>query len=91
MRQKTVTVSGTVHRGEPAVTPCGIITPETRTQSGLRGDSRYRLFFGDQTEDEVELTSEEPITVTGYIKEVTNWGNTYWDERAIFVTHIERG
>lgn len=67
-----------------AVSQCGLITPETKTQAGLRtltSDNHYRLFFGDQTASEVEqLQAHDQVKVKGYIKD-----NDYG---AIFVTSI---
>lgn len=92
MGQKSITVTGTLVEASPAVTPCGLITPETRTQAGMSGEAFHRLFFGDQTQEQEALTPGAGVTVTGYIKELQDArGERYWDESAIFVTHITQG
>lgn len=55
-----------------AVELCGIITPETRTQTSLRqlDGTMWRVFFGDQTEGDYPVGSllNQTLSLEGYTK-----------------------
>lgn len=86
-----------------ALGPCGLITPETRMQAGLRreGQGRLRVFFGDQTDPtSMELIKKlaamadgSPIEVEleGYFKVVQNWPDRppLLDDGALFVRRVD--
>lgn len=80
---------------------CGIITPETQLQAGLRitetQDEPRRLFFGEQTNPESMKRFAElqlagiatEVEVSGYFKYQTNiYKETYLDDSALFVEEL---
>lgn len=81
---------------------CGLITPETRMQAGLRreGQRMLRIFFGDHTDSIsmglIEKLAAEfdgsPIEVEldGYFKVVQNWPDKppFLDDSALFVRSV---
>jgi hypothetical protein len=79
---------------------CGIVTPETEYQAGLRGDDAYegpsRLFFGVQTHaDSMALFAEQHLAgiageaeVVGYFKYRESAIGLYLDESALFVERL---
>lgn len=79
---------------------CGITTPETILQAGLRGEGYEgptRILFGDQTAEESMKRFAElsvagiaaPVEVSGYFKYRTNiYKESYLDDSALFVEEL---
>ena len=97
---ETATVPAGPYRGTMRfMQRCGIITPETEFQGGLRysdpdADGPRRLFFGKQTDEEsMKRFAAAQIAgiaveaeVTGYFKHQANiHGEDYLDDSALFV------
>lgn len=100
---ETPTVQAGPFRGTMRFTQrCGIITPETHFQGGLRAadpeaESPRRVFFGDQTSKEgmenyaqFQLSGiAGEVEVSGYFKHQKNiYGDSYLDESALFVEEL---
>lgn len=104
--ENTATVLAGPYRGTMRfMQRCGIITPETETQAGLRhsdqdSDGPTRLFFGKQTDEASKKVFAEAsiagiaveVEVRGYFKYRTDiYGEDYLDESALFVNTLTIG
>lgn len=98
--QKTVKVQAGPFRATMRnMARCGITTPETILQAGLRGEDYEgptRIFFGDQTAEEGRQRFAElsiagiatPVEVSGYFKYRENAYGVYLDDSALFVEEL---